>query len=479
MRCFALAQAWHDAGGCALFVAESFTPAIKERLSSESFDLIHVSSRAGGLEDAQETIRIAKSRQVEWIVVDGYQFEHEYQQALKAAGFKVLFLDDYGHSKSYSVDLVLNQSLSASEKLYSDRDSQTQLLLGPKYALLRREFTSWVGWEKIAGPDCRQLMVLMGGSDPSNVTARALEALSRRDFAHLAVKIILGGSNPHISELKRCATASTANIEFLTDVYRLSDLMSRADIAISASGSTCWELCMLGVPSLLVDVAENQTANAKELNRRECAVHIGNRSITASEIANGLISLAGSQSLRRSLSENSRRLVDGRGALRVLSALTGQPRVFVRPAAECDQRLIWEWANDPQVRAASFSTEPIPWESHVVWFAEKLAARNTHLLMVQTIDDQPIGQIRFDVTDQEADLHISLAKGKRGAGLAVPAIQAALCRLFASRECECVHAYVKPENAASIRVFEKAGFERMEMETVKGHSALHFRRTRH
>lgn len=478
MRCLALAQAWQDAGGCALFVAVSFTPALKERLSSESFDLIPVSAEAGSLEDAQETIRIASSRQVKWIVVDGYHFEREYQQALKAAGFKVLFLDDYGHSKSYSADLVLNQNLSASEKLYSDRGPQTQLLLGPKYALLRREFSNWVDWKRIVEPDCRQLLVLMGGSDPSNVTARALEALSRRNFDRLAVKVILGGSNPHISELKRCATASSVNIELLTDVYRLSDLMARADIAISAAGSTCWELCLLGVPSLFVDVADNQTANARELDRLRCAIHVGNGTVTATDIANGLISLANSESIRRELSENSRRLVDGKGALRVLSALTGQPGVFVRPATAGDQKLIWEWANDPQVRAASFSTEPISWETHVAWFAEKLADRDTHLLIVETVDDQPVGQIRFDVIGQEADAHISLVKGKRGTGLAVPAIQAALRRLFSRCDCECVHAYVKPENAASIRVFEKAGFERLDMKTVKGKSALHFRRAR-
>src|SRR5579885_1698770 len=161
MRCVALAQAWQDAGGCAVFAAKSFTPAIKKRLSSESFDLIPVAVDAGTSTDAQETIRIAQSRQVEWIVVDGYQFSSEYQQVLKAAGFKVLFLDDYGHAEHYSADLVLNQNLSASEKLYSDRDPQTQLLLGPKYALLRREFSSWVDWEKIVEPESRQLLVLM------------------------------------------------------------------------------------------------------------------------------------------------------------------------------------------------------------------------------------------------------------------------------------------------------------------------------
>lgn len=478
MRCVALAQAWQDAGGCAVFAAKSFTPAIKKRLSSESFDLIPVAVDAGTSTDAQETIRIAQSRQVEWIVVDGYQFSSEYQQVLKAAGFKVVFLDDYGHAEHYSADLVLNQNLSASEKLYSDRDPQTQLLLGPKYALLRREFSSWVDWEKIVEPESRQLLVLMGGSDPSNITVRVLEALSRRAFDFLAAKIIVGGSNLGISELKSCATASPANIELLTDVYQLSDLMARADIAISAAGSTCWELCRMGVPSLLVDVADNQTANARELDRLQCAIHIGNKTVTASAIANGLISLSSSGSVRRKLSENSRRLVDGRGALRVLAAMIGSSIVDVREANTRDERRMWEWANDPEVRAASFTTEPIPWESHVRWFAQKIADTNTLLLIAETVDEGPIGQIRFDVSGPDADIHISLAKAKRGSGLGAPAVQAALKKLFSNRDCERVHAYVKPENVASIRLFEKAGFKLLELTTVKANPALHFIRTR-
>ncbi len=478
MRCMALAQAWQDAGGRALFAAASITPAVRNRLSSESCELVAVSATAGSPQDAQETISIAKSYGAEWIVVDGYPFGQEYQHDLKNAGLKVLFLDDYGHAETYSADLVLNQNLSARDTLYSDRNAQTQLLLGPKYALLRREFRTSAGLKRVVEQSCHELLVLMGGSDPANLTAGVLEALGRRDSPKFQVKVIVGGSNPHQAELKKVAVASDYRVQILTDVYELSDLMAHADIAISAAGSTCWELCRMGVPSLLVDVADNQTANARELDRLQCAIHIGNKTVTASAIANGLISLASSGSVRRKLSENSRRLVDGRGALRVLAAMVGRSIVDVREANTEDERRMWEWANDPEVRAASFTTEPIPWESHVRWFAQKIADTNTLLLIAETVDEGPIGQIRFDVSGPDADIHISLAKVKRGSGLSAPAVQAALKKLFSNRDCERVHAYVKPENVASIRLFEKAGFKRLELTTVKANPAIHFIRTR-
>ena len=110
-------------------------------------------------------------------MVDGYQFNADYQRALKAAGFRVLFLDDYGHATHYSADLVLNQNAYANEKMYAARESYTRLLLGTDYCLLRREFSSWRGWKREIAPIGTKILVTMGGSDPENFTTDVVEAL--------------------------------------------------------------------------------------------------------------------------------------------------------------------------------------------------------------------------------------------------------------------------------------------------------------
>jgi UDP-2,4-diacetamido-2,4,6-trideoxy-beta-L-altropyranose hydrolase len=472
MRCLALAQAWQDAGGRAVFAMAEGTPAIQERLVAEGCEVVSISSAAGTAEDASQTIAIGRDQKAEWIAVDGYHFAADYQRALKAAGFKILFLDDYGHSQHYSADLVLNQNVCARAERYGDREPQTRLLLGPKYCLLRREFGVWRNWKREVSPACHHLLVMMGGSDPENLTARVIQASA--GLEDVETTVVIGGSNPHFVMLQNLAARSGQKITLRRDVSNTAEPMAAADVAISAAGSTCWELCLLGLPALLVDVADNQSELARELDRRGCAVHVGDQTVSVEKIAEHLKRLVGSRELRQSLSQRSRELVDGDGAMRVVSVLRGTEGVRLRRARADDIRLLWEWANDPEVRAASFSSAPIPWETHVAWFAEKVRQNRSLLFIAENEAGIAFGQIRFDLKDREAELNLSLAKEKRGLGLAAPLIEAGVRELLAGAECERVHAFVKLQNAASARAFEKAGFVRVGVEQVRENSAVHF-----
>jgi UDP-2,4-diacetamido-2,4,6-trideoxy-beta-L-altropyranose hydrolase len=474
MRCLALAQAWQDAGGRAAFAMAEATSAIQERLVAEGCEVVSISSAAGTVEDASQTIAVAREHKAEWVVVDGYHFTADYQRALKAAGFKILFLDDYGHSQHYSADLVLNQNVCARAEGYADRESETRLLLGPRYCLLRREFGAWRIWKREVSPVCHHVLVMMGGSDPENLTARVIQALALAELEDVETTVVIGGSNPHFAMLQNLAGQFGQKVTLRRDVSNMAEPMAAADVAISAAGSTCWELCLLGLPALLVDVADNQTELARELDRRGCAVHMGDRAVSIEKIAEQLKRLVRSQELRQSLSQRSRELVDGGGAMRVVSLLRGAEGVRLRRARADDIRLLWDWANDPEVRAASFSSAPIPWETHLAWFAEKVGQNRSLLFIAENEDGLAFGQIRFDLKGGEAELNLSLAKEKRGIGLAVPLIEAGVRELLAGTECERVHAFVKPQNTASARAFEKAGFVRVAVEQVRENSAVHF-----
>ena len=199
----------------------------------------------------------------------------------------------------------------------------------------------------------------MGGSDPENVTARVVEALAAPEFAGLEATVVIGGSNPNFAMQE--SLAWSRSIALKRDVANVAELIAGADVAISASGTTCWELCFMGLPSLLVDVADNQKPLAQELDRRGCAIHVGDSTVTSAVIANRLNELISSFELRQSLSRQSRALVDGYGAARVVAVLRGRPSLRL-VALRRDGRLLWEWANDPEVRAASFSSAPVSWE---------------------------------------------------------------------------------------------------------------------
>jgi UDP-2,4-diacetamido-2,4,6-trideoxy-beta-L-altropyranose hydrolase len=480
MRCIALAQAWQDAGGLAWFAMAETTPAIQARLEAESCAQLSITAGPGTSADASQTIALAQKHQASWIVVDGYQFDADYQRLLKAAGCRTLFIDDYGHAARYSADMVLNQNVNASASLYFSREPQTRLLLGPRYCLLRREFSAWRDWKREVPSVCGRILVMMGGSDPENLTGRVIEALALVEAENLEITVVVGGSNPHADTLRTCAADSGLNITVERDVSNIAELMAAADVAISAAGSTCWELCLMGLPALLIDVADNQTELASDLDRRGCAIHAGGKTVSPEKIGADLKRLLGTHELRQSLAQRSRQLVDGNGAARVISALRGVPRLRLRQARPGDSRLLFEWANDPDVRAASFSAAPIPWESHVAWFGERLrgsgiAGRDRSLILIA--EDEvatPVGQIRFEATADDAwEVDVSVAGAVRGRGLGSELIRLGVQELLRHHRGARVHAFVKPANTASVKAFEDADFKLVGTEQTRGHAAIH------
>jgi UDP-2,4-diacetamido-2,4,6-trideoxy-beta-L-altropyranose hydrolase len=474
MRCLALAQAWQDAGGNVAFAMTQSTPAIDARLLSEKMEIVRLRSSPNSIQDARDAAALACNREAAWVMVDGYGFASEYQHNLKEAGLKVLSVDDLGQCGHYSADLVLNQNVHSRESLYRSREAYTRLLLGPRFAMLRRDFRRWSKWQRKIRPDGRKVLVMMGGSDPDNVTAIVLQALREVQIEGLEVVAVVGGSNPHIDFLERFRNQSPA-IRLLRDAANMPELMAWADIAVSAAGSTCAEMCLLGLPAILIDLAGNQTPAAHELGRRRAAIHLGSsHQVTAAEIAWKVQSLLLSRELRVSLSERSRKLVDGDGADRVMAAIHGGD-LRLRRVQEKDCRQLWEWANDPEVRPLSFATETILWERHLEWFNSKLRDPNAVLYLVVDSEGIAAGQVRYHIDNTKATVSISMAPPFRGKGYGKAVLAMATADLFRTTPVTEIDAYVKPNNAASLGLFTRAGYARETIEIIGGHQAIHFR----
>ncbi len=432
-------------------------------------DFLH---RREAEQDSSDTIAFAREKRADWIVVDGYQFGAEYQNALKSAAFKVLFVDDYGHARRYEADLILNQNASANAGLYAKRASHSRMLLGPHYCLLRREFSNWKYWEREIPPVGTRVLVTMGGSDPGNLSGDIVDALSHARIAGLEAIVVLGGSNPHFNEVQN-RIARGVKISIRSNVTNMPELMAWTDVAISSAGSTCWELCFLGLPSLLFDVAENQKPIARDLHDRGCAIHLGSPADFSSDrLADRLAGLLGSHEERHRMSDAGRRLVDGRGSERVASLMRCDLKL--RSVTEGDRDTLWKWANDPQVRAASFSPLPIALEEHNKWFAKKINDPNTTILIGENSAGRAVGQFRVDWrSEQEGEVGVSLAPEFRGKGLGTVLIEAAVNAVFADRGRR-LHAFVKTDNRPSRRAFEQAGFDNLGEELMREQPAIHY-----
>jgi len=146
----------------------------------------------------------------------------------------------------------------------------------------------------------------------------------------------------------------------------------------------------------------------------------------------------------------------------------------LRPAHVEDCRLIWEWANDLTTREASFSSEPIPWEQHIKWFAEKLADPGNLFYIALDADAVPVGQIRYEITGTDAMVSVSLSPDRRGRGYGRTIIRMGAQHVFENTLVRTMHAYVKPDNVASAHVFAQSGFINDGVTEIKGHPSLHF-----
>jgi UDP-2,4-diacetamido-2,4,6-trideoxy-beta-L-altropyranose hydrolase len=446
VRCRALGQAWQDAGGEVRFAS------------------------AG--EGAMETARLARSIGAEWVVLDGYHFGADFVDTLQDSGLKVLFVDDYGHADRYTAELVLNQNLHASDVFYAARGASTGLLLGPRYALLRREFLA-TRRESDQPAVARKALVTLGGSDPENVTAKVIRALARLEMPDLEVVVVVGPTNP-----RRYTRAPKGVTRVVRDPNNMAELMAWADAAVSAAGSTCWELACMGLPALAIVCADNQQAVAESLHQAGTLESLGAHDMLAGrDIAAALKCLLRSQRIRRSMAEHGRALVDGRGASRVVERML-KP-VHFRKAEERDCRLLWEWVNDPAVRTSAFCSDPVPWPSHVAWFQAKRGDPRTLQWIALDGAGLPIGQVRFDGENpRAATIDVSVAPDQRAKGYGRMVIAAAVDELFRTSSFEAVHALVKTRNQPSLRAFRNAGFRDLGVETVNGQEAEHLVRRR-
>jgi len=267
MRCIALGQAWKDAGGSVLFVTHCDNGEIIQRVSAEGFGLVELScSHPETEKDLAATLTAAHQHGAEWIVADGYHFDLEYQQSVRRAGFKLLYVDDYNHLPNYEADILLNQNMGA-DKLNYNCNSECYKLLGASYVMLRREFRFAERKERV-GP-VRNILVTMGGSDPDNASRKVIDALLQSTVSDVHVKVVVGASNPHIESLARAVSDAELKIELVCSVRDMPGLIQWADFAVSAAGSTCWELAAMTVPFVTVILAENQKQAALNLETHD------------------------------------------------------------------------------------------------------------------------------------------------------------------------------------------------------------------
>ena len=426
MRCLALAQAWQDRGGDVVLASQNLPEALRQRLAAENVAI-------------QGEIPATTA----FVVLDGYHFSAADHQAVKQAGHKMLIVDDLADSDLSAADLVLNHNAYAGPSMYPGRRG----LCGGRFTLLRREFTACAPKIIVEGV-AQSVLITMGGGDPRNDTLAVLHQLAV--VTGLRKIVLAGAANPHVESLR-----GIPGIELHINPPDVPAIMRQADFAITAAGSTCWELATLGVPMLVNVIADNQAGIAAFLTAHDAA---------ATFTPDALHELISRTDLRQRFARNARALVDGRGAGRVAESLMAHP-LLLRRAVPDDAKQLHGWANDPTTRQASFNTEPISWETHVAWLQRRLADENCAFFIVED-GTQAVGTVRFDRREAAvAEISLSLAPAARGRGFGPKLIRFATFTVLDEGFCDEVRGRVKNTNTPSLRAFERAGFGKRTQDT--------------
>jgi UDP-2,4-diacetamido-2,4,6-trideoxy-beta-L-altropyranose hydrolase len=322
MRCLALASAWRARGGAVTFITFCDSDALAARLRAGCDELVRFGQPGPSDDDRARLRAVAAAHPGAIVVLDGYGFTAPYHHMVRTAGHPLLVLDDHAHLAGYDVDWILNQNTIASPALYHGRVANASLLLGPSFALLRGEFAAYRDWLRSPRSDAHKLLVTLGGSDPDNVTRDVVLAVATVSGPDTVVRVVAGHSNAHAAGLKELCARQRFSCEVLQGVDDMPAQMIWADLAISAAGSTIWELAYMQLPALLITTADNQGTNAAGLQARSVARDVGRPDgQLGARLAASLRELAHAGGRLTDMATAGRALVDGRGAERVVDAL--------------------------------------------------------------------------------------------------------------------------------------------------------------
>ena len=328
MRCLALAQAWQDAGGNVAFACAELPESLESRLVTEQcvvhrFESAPASRREE--HDIQETLRIANLTHPQWLVLDGYPFGPAFQLALRDVKWRLMVIDDDGRHEAYHADVLLNQNAGAAAVLYGRHTHGARMLLGCQYAMLRREFRQTAP-KLTTSETISQVLLTLGGADQGNLTERFLSILRSCLPADCQIDVLIGPANPHVLRLREIA-AKMKHVILHVAPSNLPQIMASCDLAVTAAGSSVYELGYLGVPMLLAMTADNQRPIATALDHLGAALRIDELGTNPSaDLPSALESLLSDPVRRAECAGKFRQLVDGQGVARVVAALSETSR---------------------------------------------------------------------------------------------------------------------------------------------------------
>lgn len=454
-RCLVLADALAEAGWEIVFACSSAARAVVPGWEQRAVALLE----AATFDDAVRAA-VPPVGDCTLLVIDDYRLDARFERACRPWAGRILAVDDLANRR-HDCDVIVDPSPGRRREDYAALvPADCELLLGPAYALLDPRFREARRRRRLVGK-VERVFVNFGATDPANATALALDALERARLG-AAIDVALGAAAPQVAALGARIAGGAVPATLRLGVDDMAALMLGADIAIGAGGGGALERCALGLPSLILTIAENQVANAAALAAAGAALYLGDAAaLSADDIAAALEKLSADQAGRRAMSVAAARLVDGLGAARVRASCYTPPRakngrdVTLRPAGLEDAPMMLAWQSAPGIRAYARNPASPGRGEHERWLRAKLDDPDCIFNIVQC-GSEPVGVLRFDRLPKEDALEVSILIAAERQGLGIGGCALALAEHLLPRAR--IVAVIHPDNRASIRMFKRAGY---------------------
>jgi len=291
-----------------------------EGISSTFPDQVSTQVNFHSQNDADFTLDIVKQfSSVDWLIVDHYEIDKKWEK--KGSSFvKNIFVIDDLANRPHLCDLLLDQNYYLrTQRYYGLTPENCILKLGPDYALLREEFLVYKKKIGRRSRNIKRVLISFGGTDPTNESLKALKALYLLKWEDVWIDVIVGSKNPNKTMI-HAQTELMANTHFHCQVENMSELMSKADLAIGAGGITMWERCYLGLPSIVTILSSNQCEVIESVSKTGSIINLGwGKDVTLDDYFDCIKDLTTAD--LQQMSEASQNLVSGEGAIKIVNLM--------------------------------------------------------------------------------------------------------------------------------------------------------------
>jgi UDP-2,4-diacetamido-2,4,6-trideoxy-beta-L-altropyranose hydrolase len=314
-RCLALAEILSETGWRIAFTVRPETVQTVPALAASGFKVRVL----GDSNHELEALCAETSGNADLLVVDHYQWDVAVEQACRSFARKILVLDD-ATGRDHDCDVLIDAAAAGPEAYAGHVPAHARVLAGPAYALMRRSFVLHrpAALARRDGRPVKEILVSCGATDPTNVTSLVLDALD--DVAHdVTVTVVLSSRAPKVDDVRRRLRGKA---RLLLDADNMADLMSYADLAIGAPGASAYERAVLGLPSILVTLADNQRGIARLMEEAGAAADGGVIDDGfAPRLGRIVERLLADGWARTRMAQAASALIDGRGAMMILKAV--------------------------------------------------------------------------------------------------------------------------------------------------------------